>query len=88
MKKSLLLLTFSLLAITNGIAQEKDKKEISNDANDAKIVKNSYNKWTFEVNAGQSKGIKPYMPGYFSSDPNTYLGSFKFNNFQISINRF
>lgn len=81
MKKSLLLLTFSLFAITNGIAQEKDKKEISNDANDAKIVKNTYNKWTVEVNAGQSKGIKPYMPGYFSSDPNTYLGSFKFNNF-------
>ena len=69
MKKSLLLLTFSLFAITNGIAQEKDKKEISNDANDAKIVKNTYNKWTVEVIAGQSKGIKPYSDGYFSSNP-------------------
>jgi OOP family OmpA-OmpF porin len=85
MKKSLLLLTFSLLAITNGIAQEKDKKEISNDANDAQIVKNTYNKWTVEVVAGQSKGIKPYSEGYFSSNPEHYFGSFKFNNWTAGV---
>lgn len=83
MKKGLLLLTFSLLAITTSVAQKKDKKEVSNEANDAKIVKNTYNKWTVEVNAGNSKGIRPYTDGYFSSDPDTYLGVYKFNSYNI-----
>lgn len=84
MKKSLLLLSITLLSITSSFAQKTDNKEISKEANDALVESNTYNKWTIEVSAGQSKGIKPFAPGYFSSDP-SYLGGFKFNNWNAGV---
>ena len=69
MRKSLLILSFSVLLFNalNVKAQEEKTDE--------------YNKWTFELNAGQSKGIKPYSIDYFGSDPGKFFGGFTINNF-------
>lgn len=75
MKKSLILLSFTLLTISNGIAQSKDNED-SNDGS-------SFNKWTIELNAGSSKGLKPYTMGYFASDADSYFGTFALNSYGI-----
>ena len=49
----------------------------------AEFFKDSINKWTFEVYAGQSKGLRPYSEGYFSSNPNKYFGDFKINHYNL-----
>jgi len=85
MKKSLLLLSFTLLAYANGIAQVADKKENSKEANDAIIQEDTYNKWTLEVNVGQSKGTRPYSTGYYSSNPNSVFGSIKPNYYNVGV---
>lgn len=33
----------------------------------------SYHRWTIEGAVGQSKGVKPYAPGFYYSNPNTTL---------------
>jgi len=84
MKKSLLLLSISLFAITTTIAQNKVKKETpKKETNDAIIKSNTFNRWTVEVSAGRSKGIKPYNDDFFASDPGTYLGKLSFNSYNI-----
>ena len=84
MKKYLLLLSISLLSFSNSIAQSEDTKDIK-EASDTNIEKDVYNKWTLELNAGQSKGTKPFSKGYYSSNPNLFLGTFKFNSFNIGV---
>ncbi len=83
MKKSLLLLSFSLLTCTAVIAQ--DNKDNVKEANDANVAYGTFNKWTIEATAGMSKGTKPYSQGYSSSDPNKVLGSFNFNSFGLGV---
>jgi OmpA-OmpF porin, OOP family len=63
-----LLLTLSFWA---SIAQDNTESEI----NDV------YNKWSFEFNFGQSKGIKPYSEGYFASHPGKFFGGVTLNHF-------
>ena len=83
MKKSLLLLSFSLLSLSS-FAQD-DKKKDDKDASDAVIEHNTYNKWTIEAVAGMTKGTKPYSSGYYSSNPDKVLGSFDFNSFGLGV---
>lgn len=83
MKKSLLLLSFSLLSFAS-FAQD-DKKKDEKDASDAVIEHNTYNKWTIEAVAGMAKGTKPYSSGYYSSNPDKVLGSFDFNSFGLGV---
>lgn len=83
MKKSLLLLSFSLLSFAS-FAQD-DKKKDDKDASDAVIEHNTYNKWTIEAVAGMAKGTKPYSSGYYSSNPDKVLGSFDFNSFGLGV---
>jgi len=56
-------------------------------AQDNKVQKDTtsseFNKWTIEATVGQAKGVKPYAPGYFSSDPNTFLGKPQANSFSL-----
>lgn len=84
MKKNLLLLSFALLGFATGFAQNDPKKEDIKDANDEVIEHATYNKWTIEVVAGQSKGTKPYSQGYYSSNPDKVLGAFKFNSYGLA----
>ncbi len=85
MKKNLLWLSFSLLSISAGFAQNDAKKDDKKDAGDAVIEHNTYNKWTVEAVAGQSKGTQPYSTGYYSSNPDKVLGAFKFNSFGLGV---
>ncbi|PWA04205.1 OmpA family protein [Flavobacterium psychrotolerans] len=77
MKKSLILLSFTLLTISNGIAQSKDNED-SNEGS-------TFNKWTVELNAGNSKGLKPYTTGYFASNTDSYFGSFALDSYGIGV---
>ena len=61
MKKILLLLLISS-SITPLFAQEETENTYFN-AND------SINKWTIEISTGLSKGISPYAPGFYQSNP-------------------
>src|SRR6476620_1679959 len=79
MKKSLLLLSFAVLVVPNVFAQTEDSKE----AKDAQADRLEYNRWTIELVAGQAKGTKPFTSGYYSSNPDTFFGSFKFNSFGL-----
>lgn len=60
-------------SISTGFAQESN------------IDKPSYNKWSIEVNAGQSKGVKPYSVGYYSSNPNQYFNFSGVNHFDFGV---
>jgi len=78
MKKSLLLLSFALLTVTGSFAQTDEKED-----KDVIVDKLEYNKWTIELSTGQSKGTKPFTTGYYSSNPDSYFGSFTFNSFTL-----
>jgi OOP family OmpA-OmpF porin len=88
MKNYLLLLITFLCATTSSQAQgvdtkkEEDKKFISVEP-DKEFVGDKYNRWSFEVNFGQSRGVRPYSTGYYSSNPNKFFGRFQLNNFGI-----
>ncbi|RZJ67367.1 MAG: OmpA family protein [Flavobacterium sp.] len=79
MKKNLLLLSFGLLAFGQLSAQteEADVKEVSLD--------DTYNKWTIEAGIGPAKGMRPYTEGYYSSNPNSVLGSIDFNSYNLGV---
>ncbi len=87
MKNKLLLLI--ALVSTSISVNAQDKKENKSDKDlisvepDKEIVTDSYNKWSVEVDFGQSKGAKPYAPGYFGSDPSKFLGGFQLNHYGI-----
>lgn len=74
MKKSLLLI--SLLSFAPLFSQTDDTTEGENQSS-------GYNRWTVEVNAGQSKGTRPYTVGYSSSETSRVLGTIKLNSFSL-----
>lgn len=45
----------------------------------------AYDKWSVEVNAGQSKGIRPYSVGYYSSNPKQYFNFSGVNHFDLGV---
>ncbi len=49
-----------------------------------RLENDSINRWSFDVNVGQSKGVAPYRVGYFSSNPNQFFGSFSVNHVNLS----
>ena len=75
MKKNLLIFSLSIFACATSFAQ--DSTEVS------KV--DEYNKWSIELNAGQSKGIKPYTTGYFASDRDKVLGSITLNHYELGV---
>ena len=74
MKKTILLLSLSLLTFSAINAQVVDTTNVQID---------SYNRWSIELTAGQSKGIRPYSDGYYSSNPAKFLGRFQVNSFGL-----
>jgi OOP family OmpA-OmpF porin len=85
MKKNLLTFTLGLFLSTLTYAQNdssKKDKELKEIEPDQEIVYDSYNKWSIELEAGQSKGTKPYAVGYYYSNPNKHF-AFEFNHFAI-----
>ena len=85
MRKQLLLLSFLAMAFNDVQAQET----MNNDtlvappmAQESSLE--TYNRWSVEINAGQSKGIKPYNTGYFYSDPTKHI-TFDLNHYDIGV---
>jgi OOP family OmpA-OmpF porin len=77
MRKQLLVLSF-LAASFTGYSQTRIKDTVSDRVEENPL--DSYNRWTIEAGAGQSKGIKPYANGYYSSNPNKH--------FALDVNHF
>lgn len=75
MKKLILLISFSVLPLTQAVAQDSIQSTVTDE----------YNKWSFELNVGQSKGIKPYSVGYFGSDPGKELGAITLNHYSGGV---
>lgn len=77
MKKNLLFISFGLLAFGQLTAQTEldEAKEVSEQT--------VFNRWTLEASAGQAKGIRPFTEGYFSSNPNSVLGTIDINSFNL-----
>lgn len=44
-----------------------------------------YNRWSFEVNVGQNKAVKPFAPGYFSSNPSKSVNFSGFNHYDLGV---
>jgi len=77
MKKKLLFISLAYLAIGQASAQT--------DLDEAKEVSEQtvFNRWTLEASAGQAKGIRPFTQGYYSSNPNSVLGTIDLNSFTL-----
>lgn len=84
MKKIILINFLALTYISNYAQTNKNSVDRSN-STETKEVVSSYNKWSLEFSSGQSKGVKPYTPGYYSSKSNTFIGNFNFNNFNLGV---
>lgn len=80
MKKSLLLL--SMFALTYSVSAQDDTNKDDKVMSDPRT---SYNRWSLDINAGQSKGIKPYAEGFYGSNPQQYFGSFDLNHFGAGV---
>ena len=81
MRKSLLLV--SMLAMTYGVTAQEDTNN-----NDDKVTsdpRTSYNRWSVDINTGQSQGIRPYGTGYYGSNPQDYFGGFDLNHFGAGV---
>ena len=44
---------------------------------------NTFNRWSVEVNAGQNKAIRPFLSGYFTSNPDKYFNINGVEHFDI-----
>ena len=60
MKKNLQLFTILFLSFFAANSQVIDTTS---------SLVDGYNKWSIELSVGQSKGVKPYADGYYSSNP-------------------
>jgi OOP family OmpA-OmpF porin len=47
--------------------------------------KKLYNRWSFEVQAGQNKPVRPFATGYYSSDPSKYFNFSGANHYDIGV---
>ena len=85
MKRQLLLLLICLTTLSinaqNGPKKSAAKTPVKTEAKPS--TNDTLNKWSFEINVGQSKGVKPYSTGYFSSNPEQTLGSIRINYYNV-----
>ena len=81
MKHRLLFLSFALLTINFGYSQKEDVKG-GEDAD----ARKDYNKWTVEFAAGQSKGVRPFTEGYYTSNTSSnFIRALKMNTFSLGV---
>ena len=80
MKNRLLLFSLAAFSFQTAISQDTEattEQAVENDPT-------SFNRWTIELGAGQAKGIRPYAPGYFYSNPTSSV-PFDLNNYEIGV---
>ncbi len=85
MKRILLVITLALLTSNSSFAQRKQRTEEELQPLVKAKDTATFNLWTIELSLGQSKGVRPYTPGYFSSNANSELGSIKANNISLAF---
>ena len=61
------------------LTQTAFSQEVKNDS----VKKINFNQWTIEATIGDSKGIEPYSSGYYSGNPNVFLGKVQANSYSI-----
>lgn len=83
--KKIILINFLALTFASNYAQTKNNSADKSVTTETKKTVSSYNKWSLEFSSGQSKGVKPYTPGYYSSNPNKFIGNFIFNNYNLGV---
>lgn len=74
--KKIVLICLTLSSLTSVVGQE-------NKNNTDTLTKKSFNRWTIEGFVGHAKGIKPFAPGYYSSNPNSFLGTIDANSYDL-----
>jgi OmpA-OmpF porin, OOP family len=76
MKQNLLftISTFFSLTLMNAQTDNNLQKE-----------KNDFNRWSIELATGQSKGVKPYAEGYYSTNPEKVFGGIQINSFDAGV---
>ena len=75
MKKNLQLFTILFLSFFAANSQVIDTTS---------SLVDGYNKWSIELSVGQSKGVKPYADGYYSSNPDKFFGRLQANTYGIA----
>ncbi|MGL2966098.1 OmpA family protein [Flavobacterium sp. XGLA_31] len=85
----LLLITLLSVSLTATAQKKKDDKKADKELiaaePDKEITGDTYNKWSVEIDLGQSKGGKPYAEGYYMSDPDKVLGGFQLNHYGFGV---
>ncbi len=71
-----------MFALTYSVSAQDDTNKDDKVMSDPRT---SYNRWSLDINAGQSKGIKPYAEGFYGSNPQQYFGSFDLNHFGAGV---
>jgi OOP family OmpA-OmpF porin len=85
MKKSLFILSIVFLILSSTYAQRRQRTEEELKPLVKAKDTATYNMWSVEVSLGQSKGIRPYTAGYYSSNPNSELGNVNPNSISIGV---
>lgn len=87
MKNSLLLLITILCFSLSSNAQKDKKNKVALDLiaaePDKELVGETFNRWSFEAEFGQSKGSKPYTDGYYGNNPGKFFGGVAINHVGI-----
>ncbi|MEC4048365.1 OmpA family protein [Flavobacterium sp. SUN046] len=85
--KKITLISLLIIAAASSNAQVKSKPvarvKAKEQVKPVEVQDEDFNRWTLEVNAGQSKGVKPYETGFYSSQTKSVLGKVQFNSYSI-----
>jgi OmpA-OmpF porin, OOP family len=68
---------------TDSISQQKIDSPISQKKIDSTIATSNNYRWRFELGIGDSRGIRPYSDGYYSSNSQKVLGTLYLNSVNI-----
>ena len=62
----------------------KSSKTTKSAAKPEVVVTQTANKWSIEASVGQTKGLRPYSVGYYSSNPDKLFGQVNINTYELA----
>ena len=62
----------------------KSSKTTKSAAKPEVVVTQTANKWSVEASVGQTKGLRPYSVGYYSSNPDKLFGQVNINTYELA----
>lgn len=78
--KKITFISIFILSLTSVYAQDTDTE-----ADAEGETKDLFNRWVVEGAIGNSKGVKPYAVGYYSSSPNALFGKIQANSYSLGV---